>query len=216
MEVELQQEGYLLRNELSIEEYLYAVVPSEMPASYGLEALKAQAVCARSYACRNILQNGLSAYGAHVDDSTAFQVYNNIAEQEMSTKAVEETRGQIMVSGEEIVEAYYFSTSCGTTTDAAVWNSKEECSYIQGRFVEGEKGANTALFQSAEELKKEENFRAFITSRQEGDFDFDFPWYRWSVWFSGTDLAGLLQEKGYLDAVGTPTCLLYTSDAADD
>ncbi len=207
LEVELQQEGYLFRNELSIEEYLYAVVPSEMPASYGLEALKAQAVCARSYACRNILQNGLFAYGAHVDDSTAFQVYNNIAEQEMSTRAVDETRGQIMVSGEEIVEAYYFSTSCGITTDAAVWNSKEECSYIQGRFVEREGGANAALFQSAEELKKEENFRAFITGRQEGDFDFEFPWYRWSVWFSGTDLAGLLQEKGYLDAVGTPTSL---------
>lgn len=207
LEVELRQEGYLLRNELSVEEYLYAVVPSEMPASYGLEALKAQAVCARSYACKNILQNSLFAYGAHVDDSTAFQVYNNIAEQEMSSRAVDETKGQVMVSGEEIVEAYYFSTSCGTTTDAAIWNSKEECSYIQGRFVESNEGQNIALFQNPEELKKEEKFRAFITNRQENDFDSGFPWYRWSIWFSKEDIIRLLQEKGYYDAVGIPTSI---------
>lgn len=207
LEVELRQEGYLLRNELTVEEYLYAVVPSEMPASYGLEALKAQAVCARSYACKNILQNGLFAYGAHVDDSTAFQVYNNIAEQEMSTRAVDETRGQVMVSGEEIVEAYYFSTSCGTTTDAAIWNSKENCSYIQGRFVEGDGGSNTAIFQNTEELKKEEKFRAFITARQDSDFDSGFPWYRWSIWLSNQDIIRFLQEKGYYDAVGVPNAI---------
>lgn len=207
LEVELRQEGYLLRNELSVEEYLYAVVPSEMPASYGLESLKAQAVCARSYACKNILQNSLFAYGAHVDDSTAFQVYNNIAEQEMSTRAVDETRGQVMVSGEEIVEAYYFSTSCGTTTDAAIWNSKEECHYIQGRFVEDERGSNTAVYQNAEELKKEEKFREFISNRQERDFDAEFPWYRWSIWFSTADLVRLLQEKGFYDAVGRPVSI---------
>lgn len=204
LEVELRQEGYLFRNELSVEEYLYAVVPSEMPASYGLEALKAQAVCARSYACKNILQNSLFTYGAHVDDSTAYQVYNNIAEQEMSTRAVDETKGQVMVSGEEIVEAYYFSTSCGTTTDAAIWNSKEECRYIQGCFVEGDGGQNMTLFQNPEELKKEENFRTFITNRQESDFDAEFPWYRWSIWFSKEDIIRLLQEKGYDNAVGVP------------
>lgn len=207
LEVELRQEGYLLRNELSVEEYLYAVVPSEMPASYGLEALKAQAVCARSYACRNILQNSLFAYGAHVDDTTAFQVYNNIAEQESSTRAVDETRGQIMISGEEMVEAYYFSTSCGTTTDAAIWNSKENCSYIQGRFVEGEGGGNGITFQSPEELKNEEVFRTFITSRQENDFDAGFPWYRWSIRFSNQDIIRLLQEKGFYDAVGVPSSI---------
>ncbi len=207
LEVELRSEGYLLRNELSVEEYLYAVVPSEMPASYSLEALKAQAVCARSYACRNILQNSLFVYGAHVDDSTAFQVYNNIAEQESSTRAVDETKGQVMVNGEEIVEAYYFSTSCGTTTDAAIWNSKENCSYIQGRFIEGDGGRNAATFQTTEELKKEEKFRAFITNRQESDFDAGFPWYRWSIWFSNADLIRLLQEKGFYDSVGVPNSI---------
>jgi len=204
LEVELTQEGYLLRNELTIEEYLYAVVPSEMPASYGLEALKAQAVCARSYACKNIMANSLSAYGAHVDDSTAFQVYNNIAEQEMSTKAVDDTRGQIMLNGEELVEAYYFSTSCGTTTDAAIWGAGWNSNYIQGQFVEAEGGKNRFAFQTPMELKNEEKFRSFITSRQDSDFDSSFPWYRWSIRFTREDMIRLLQAKGLYEAVGTP------------
>lgn len=207
LEVELRQEGYLLRNELSVEEYLCAVVPSEMPASYGLEALKAQAVCARSYACKNIMENSLSTYGAHVDDSTAFQVYNNIAEQEMSTKAVEDTRGQVMLSGNEIVEAYYFSTSCGTTTDIAIWGAGLESSYIRGRFVEAESGGNAANYQSPEELKNEERFRSFITSRQDSDFDSAFPWYRWSIRFSREDIIRFLQVKGLYEAVGTPVSI---------
>jgi len=204
LEVELRQEGYLLRNELSVEEYLYAVVPSEMPASYPLEALKAQAVCARSYACKNIMANSLSEYGAHVNDSTAFQVYNNIAEQETSTQAVNDTRGQIMLAEGEIVEAYYFSTSCGVTTDASIWGAGVNRSYIQGRFIEPENGNNSAIFQNVQELKEEETFRTFITQKQENDFDFSFPWYRWSICFTQEDLMRLLQKNGLDAAVGTP------------
>ena len=74
------KEGMLLINELPLEEYLYAVVPSEMPASYPEEALKAQAVCARTYAYRFILHAGYPQYGAHVDDTTAYQVYHNCSE----------------------------------------------------------------------------------------------------------------------------------------
>lgn len=207
LEVELRQEGYLLRNELSVEEYLYAVVPSEMPASYGLEALKAQAVCARSYACKNIMENSLSTYGAHVDDSTAFQVYNNIAEQEMSTKAVEDTRGQVLLSGNGIAEAYYFSTSCGTTTDMGIWGAGLESSYIQGRFVEAEGGRSAAVFQNASALKNEETFRSFIMGRQDSDFDSAFPWYRWSICFSREDIIRFLQAKGLYEAVGTPVSI---------
>ena len=60
-------------NELPIETYLCRVVPSEMPASYELEALKAQAVCARSYAYRQMESYGYPEYEAHVNDSTDYQ-----------------------------------------------------------------------------------------------------------------------------------------------
>ena len=61
-----------------------------MPASYEKEALKAQAVCARTYAYRQIQANGYSQYGAHVDDSTAYQVYNNISTNSRTDAAVDE------------------------------------------------------------------------------------------------------------------------------
>ena len=65
-----KQIGLLIVNELPLEEYLYAVIPSEMPTYYGLEPLKVQAVCARSYAYKHLVANNLSKYGAHVDDSS--------------------------------------------------------------------------------------------------------------------------------------------------
>ena len=66
-------------NELPLENYLCKVVPSEMPASYQKEALKAQAICARSYAYRQIMDYAYPEYQAHVNDSTDYQVYNNSA-----------------------------------------------------------------------------------------------------------------------------------------
>jgi Sporulation protein and related proteins len=80
---------------LSLEEYLYTVVPSEMPIKFGLEALKVQAIASRSYAIRCFKSEGYAAFGAHVDDSTASQVYNSIAEQPIAVQAVDETRGLV-------------------------------------------------------------------------------------------------------------------------
>ena len=73
LELVRREDGIVVINELPLEEYLYGVVPGEMPASYPLEALKSQAICARTYAYERLQRAGLPEYGAHVDDSTAFQ-----------------------------------------------------------------------------------------------------------------------------------------------
>ena len=96
-------------NELPLEEYLFSVVPSEMPASYPLEALKAQAICARTYAYGHMLRAGYPRYGAHVDDSTSYQVYNNITEADSTTTAVKETYGQMILTDEGTVANTYYS-----------------------------------------------------------------------------------------------------------
>lgn len=134
------RDGIVAVNELLLEEYLYAVVPSEMPASYPLEALKSQAVCARTYAYARMCHAGLPAFGAHVDDGTGFQVYNNIPENTESTRAVKETKGQVLRYGEELAEAYYYSTSCGYGTDAGVWlnGSAEKYPYLAAQKIGGE------------------------------------------------------------------------------
>ena len=91
LELRTTAEGIAIINELPVENYLCRVVPSEMPSGYEIEALKAQAVCARSYAYRQMAEYGYPEYEAHVDDSTSYQVYHKIDSQTSTDQAVEET-----------------------------------------------------------------------------------------------------------------------------
>ncbi|MEH7273346.1 SpoIID/LytB domain-containing protein [Neobacillus vireti] len=103
-----------LINDVDFEEYLYQVVPSEMPASFGLSALKAQAVAARTYALGDYLGDRFAKDGYFVLDSVMSQVYNNTAENALTTQAVQETKGVIMYSKDgSLVDARYYSTSGG-------------------------------------------------------------------------------------------------------
>lgn len=117
-------EGSLLINEVDLETYVKSVVPSEMPAGYEMEALKAQAICARTYAYKQLKEGKLSEYQAHVDDSVSFQVYNNYARSEKTDLAVDATRGLVMTYDKEPIEAYFFSTSSGATSTDEVWESE--------------------------------------------------------------------------------------------
>ncbi|MCC8065727.1 MAG: SpoIID/LytB domain-containing protein [Clostridiales bacterium] len=100
--------GLALVNELNLEEYLYAVVSSEMPSYYPLEAQKAQAVCARTYVVNCMGKNETGQLLADLDDSVSFQVYNNQQSTENSREAVDATCGEILA----IEEIQYYSTSC--------------------------------------------------------------------------------------------------------
>lgn len=134
LEVERREQGFLAVNEVTMEEYLYAVLPSEMPSDFGAEALKAQAICARSYAYMELMENRYAQYGAHVDDSVACQVYNNIGETEQSVLAVKDTYGQVLFFEGEVAKCYYFSTSSGHTASASdVWENGEKTAYLQGK-----------------------------------------------------------------------------------
>ena len=205
-------DGMVLINELPLEEYLYAVVPSEMPASYPAEALKAQAVCARTYAYLYILHAGLPELGAHVDDTTSYQVYHNISENAATTNAVKETDGMLLIYQDEPAQNYYYSTSCGVGTDAGIWKSGslEDTVYIQsGRLsqiayetkgksdsVEWANGGSNADKSTgevtADSLRDEENFRVFITSVDENDLESSEPWYRWAYTVESIDAEELL------------------------
>ena len=174
----------IIVNELPIEEYLYAVVPSEMPYTYSTEALKSQAVCARSYAYRQLLNNSLSSLGAHVDDSTSFQVYNNSEEKQTTTNAVDSTYGEIMMCGEDIVNAWFFSTSCGSSADATVWGGSG-VPYIKGHILSGD-GADI-------DLTDESNFDTFIRSNFD-TYDSSYSWYRWNLSMTLNDMTQTVNE----------------------
>lgn len=163
----------IMVNELLLEEYLYDVVPSEMPSSYSSEALKVQAVCARSYAYNQILYNGCAQYGAHVDDSVSYQVYHNVTPTEDTIQAVKETCGQVAVYGDSVIDAYYYSTSCGVTTDAGIWDCAQEKPYITSHTV-NEKNEYI-------DLTSEEDFSDFIKWKSYDAYDNDVSWYRWKT-----------------------------------
>ena len=174
IEVSLYDEGIVVVNEVGIEDYLKKVVPSEMPSGFNLEALKCQAVCARSYAYTELSNNYYSAYGAHIDDSIQFQVYNNSQRAESTDTAVDETVGQVLSYNGEVVKTYYYSTSCGSTTDVTLWgNTTENYPYFVAECVGGVDRGLT--------LTVESEFNTFIKGENEADYDYDCTLYRWSM-----------------------------------
>lgn len=174
LEVSRYDEGIVVVNEVGIEDYLKKVVPSEMPSGFNLEALKCQAVCARSYAYTELSNNYYSAYGAHIDDSIQFQVYNNSPRAESTDTAVDETAGQVLSYNGEVVKTYYYSTSCGSTTDVTLWgNTTENYPYFVAECVGGVDRGLT--------LTVESEFNTFIKGENEADYDYDCTLYRWSM-----------------------------------
>jgi stage II sporulation protein D len=116
--LELVAQGGLLRvvNVVSLEQYLQGVVPGEVPYSWPAEALKAQAVAARSYALANLVKG--KPFDLYSDVRS--QVYLGVAGEKASTTgAVADTAGQVVLYGGKVATTYYFSTSGGKTASAA-------------------------------------------------------------------------------------------------
>lgn len=168
LELYTTAEGIVIVNELDVEEYLRGVVPSEMPASYELEALKAQAVCARNYAFCQMKSYGYPEYQAHVDDSTSYQVYNNSKEQKSTNQAVQETKGIHLYYRNQIVTTYYFSTSCGRTTTQEAWGTKasKKNAYLSAIHVEDKDG---------------------------NAYEKNLPWYHWSIEVTEGEMQRILE-----------------------
>ncbi len=112
-----------LVNELGIEKYLQGVVPQEMSPSWRLQALKAQAVAARSYAYYLLLHSEDKAYD--VSSTTASQVYGGVNAGNADTKkAVRSTSGEILMHNKEPVLSYFHAHSGGMLEDAGlVWTT---------------------------------------------------------------------------------------------
>ncbi len=207
LEVALVEGKLLVVNEVSLEEYLYGVLPSEMPESFGTEALKAQAVCARSYACNQLLANRYCAYGAHVDDSLNCQVYQNYGETEAAVEAVKATFGRVLSREGECITAYYFSCSYGHTSDSYdIWG--ESAGTLLDGVVQSEE-------KNVTNLGKSKNFEEFLNSEREW-YDEESVWFRWNT-ILGAELSERillrLQER---QTVVPDMILIKVSESGDE
>ena len=192
-----QEQAFCMINYLKMEWYLPGVVSSEMPDSFGIEALKTQAVCARSYALSVLQQEGTKENGENgiswnLVDTTDDQVYMSGTVDWQAVLACQETSGQILFQGGEIIKPHYYSTSWGEAADGAVFSGNS--SQILGT------AAVSAASLSKDEIKAMnqefiQTYKAWETAAGDaGGFDTEIsydrnsPWFRWNCCISLSEL----------------------------
>ena len=131
-------------NVLPLEDYVKGVVPYEMSPSWSLEALKAQAVCARTYALRATWHRG---DGFDVCNGTDCQVYYGVGSATaLSDRAVEETAGLCLYYNGQLIEAVYSASNGGASESAKnVWGS--DVGYLQGKIDPYESAISIPSYQ---------------------------------------------------------------------
>lgn len=136
-EISFYDKGLLVVNELPLEDYLVGLINCEISSSWPIEAIKAQAVIARTYAVnrRETRRNALY----HLESSVIDQVYNGCEiEDNRARRGVSETAGEVLMYDGAVIQAFYHS-SCGGKTEAAenVWGKSipylkgVDCQYCQ-------------------------------------------------------------------------------------
>ena len=175
---------------VDMETYIKGVIPFEMSNDWPLEALKAQAICARSYAYNNISQNKHSAHHFDVCSSTDCQVYrgsgSNVSSYQSTDRtdrAVEETAGEYALYDGTVIEAFYSSSHGGASEDVYnVWgSSREKYPYLCG--VEDPYEQDVASLNS---------------------------YSSWTVRYTASELTSLLQKWGGVNASVESLTLTYS------
>lgn len=114
--------GLTVINDVELENYLMGVVPAEMPPAWELDAHKAQAIAARSYAVANLGKR--AKFGYDLNDTEEDQVYKGAScETAQTNSAVKETEGVVLICNNKVIPAYYSASAGGRTLSAKeVWN----------------------------------------------------------------------------------------------
>ena len=185
-----KSEKFHIVNEIELEEYLKGVVPNEMPVSFGLEALKAQAVAARNY----VLSPRIKANPNYdVVDSVASQVYFGAnTERELSDRAVRETSGIVALNGWDLILAQYSSTAGGYSESFANAFSDP----VTKKFPSDSKPYLVAKPDCEDFgiLNTEERASEFYKSKPDS-FDKKSPYFRWEREWSGQDIQDEIQAN---------------------
>ena len=114
-------------NTVGLDAYLYGVIASEMSSDWPLEALKSQAVAARSYALASLRGGDYDLYA-----DTRSQVYGGVAAETPSARAsVDATRGQVLLHEGKIAQTFFYASSGGRTADVTdIWLGSKPVPYL--------------------------------------------------------------------------------------
>jgi SpoIID/LytB domain protein len=196
-------------NVLTLEEYLAGVVPSEMPASYPEEALKAMAVVARTFASSLVQDGKHKKEGFDVCNYVHCQVYGGILkERHSASRAIAATRGMVARYRGKFPNTTFHATNGGFGARAvSVWSF--DTPYLQGGF--------DGPGEFTKDLSREENLKEFIDNPPPC-YDSKAGRFRWKESFAVKDLEKLLAEslgKGGQVETGTLQSIRVTSRSAD-
>lgn len=200
------EKGISIINELSMEDYLSKVVPSEMNGNANVEALKCQAIAARTYAISDMLKNRFDTYGFYVDDSIQSQVYNNEPAVANTTAAVNSTKGTIITYNGSPIDAKYYSTSAGAGAEYKdIWSNADGTSEKLPYLV-----AQSYLNSKTPLPKTEGDWLAFYENNTLDTLDTSSDYFRWKIVFSYKGLGNSLSKSLrsiYLNSPGYITFL---------
>jgi len=187
--LEVRNNRLLVVNQVDYQDYLKRVLPSEMPPYFHLEALKAQAVAARTYAFSRQQTNRFwKQFGADIDDSASEQVYNNTPTHPATDRAVDATLNRILTFKGVPIESYFFSTSPGATASIEeVWMDRSAVPYLESRSQTNP--IHVSLDSEAEALAFFQNWNP------EGFYDALSPFWRWKLRLSREELEALLSRS---------------------
>lgn len=128
------KDNFVVVNKLKLEEYLYSVVPAEMSAGSDsqyderIEALKVQAIAARTFAVKFIEGKNYQKYKADIENTTTTQVYGgynrvngNMGEYNNTTKAIDQTRGQVLIYNGKLAQNIYYHSNSGGYTEHPIY-----------------------------------------------------------------------------------------------
>ncbi len=181
-------------NELPLQEYLYGVVPRELPpVPYGgLEAQKAQAIAARTYALSNMGKR--KADGYDLLPTTSDQVYGGYEDEHpVSTSAVDATAGEVAVYNGALISTLYHSTSGGYTANSEDVYSNY-VSYLRG-VPDSQRGKALEHVPTLEVFKRSAN-PMNLRAEKNGDFEADWSRYhRWYVSWTADEIAAVVANS---------------------
>ncbi|GIW28769.1 MAG: sporulation protein [Meiothermus sp.] len=186
--LELRSNGLLVVNRVDYQDYLKGVLPSEMPPHFHPEALKAQAVVARTYALvRQQADTYWKQFGADVDDSTSEQAYNHTRPHPATNAAVDATHNQILTFEGRPIQSFFFSTSPGATASIEeVWMDRPPAPYLKG--LSQTNPIRVSIENETEALAFFQNWNP------EGFYDAISPFWRWKLRLSREELEALLRR----------------------
>ncbi|MDR1433194.1 MAG: SpoIID/LytB domain-containing protein [Puniceicoccales bacterium] len=179
---------FFLVNTVELEDYVRAVVPNEMEAKYSMEALKAQAIAARSYA---MAPRGGPMEKFDLYDSTLSQSYFGVnTEAQSTTEAVKKTAGLVAIGNGSIITAQYTTASCGHT---------ENCENVFSSSANSFPGAANPCLRGRPDypivgnLRSEAAAKKFYKSRPKS-YEAESKFFRWQVEWSAEELEEILQK----------------------